>query len=180
MQMGLFSGFGASKRGKEKGLKQVQAGPTASLAVANQSSLDSELSIPLHAKELSFKNASNEEVKGQNAVGTVETPRAISLEEETNDAVDGSQTVQYQEFTLPSPEVCQVRTMTQNMSQRARVGYERVAGKMPELGCTLVELFENFKAFEESAMICHGQHENMSELVEFLTQCLEEYGSTGA
>lgn len=175
MQMGIFSGFGASKKGKDKGLKQVQ-GP-----ISIDDPLDSELPNPLLVSEMRLKEASEEDNQGSEAgevVENFENPCTMPLEDRS-DAVDGSQNVLYQEFTLPSAEVCQIQTMTQHMPQQARLGFERIAGKIPELGCVLVELFEHFKAFEESAMICHGQHENMSALVEFSGRCLEDYGCTG-
>eukprot|EP00889_Picochlorum_renovo_P001822 jgi/Picre1/28852/NNA_004249.t1 len=148
--MGIFSGFGASKRGKDKRLKQVQ-GPN-----SIDDPLDTELPNPSLVREMSSKEASKEDSqgsRGQEIVENFEYPR-IMPPEDRRDAVDGSP----------------------NVSIKVYVTVPR--SKIPDLGCTLVELFEHFKAFEASALICHGQHENMSALVEFLGRCLEEYGCT--
>lgn len=77
-----------------------------------------------------------------------------------------------------SPEACQIRTLMKGFDSDVRARYEAKCNADPHAGSILVELLEQYKVFEESALISHGQQQNMSHLVEYIRNCIEGYISS--
>lgn len=83
------------------------------------------------------------------------------------------------DIMFPSAEVCQVRSLMSKFDEPVRKRYERVASQDPESGRLLVELLEQFKTLDETALICHGQHENMGFIIGMMREWMNEFCPTG-
>jgi hypothetical protein len=83
------------------------------------------------------------------------------------------------DIMFPSAEVCQVRSLMSKFDEPVRKRYERVASEDPESGRLLVELLEQFKTLDETALICHGQHENMGFIIGMMREWMNEFCPTG-
>lgn len=78
-------------------------------------------------------------------------------------------------FLQPSPEAYQIRTLMNGFDSGVRDRYEAKCNANAHAGSILVEFLEQYKVFEESALISHGQQRNMSHLTEYIQSCIEDY-----
>lgn len=84
--------------------------------------------------------------------------------------------VEYQPAVLlPSPEACQIRTLMKGFDQEVIRKYEKRCDANAYAGSILVELLEQYKVFEESTLISHGQQQNMLHIVEYVRSCISGY-----